>query len=283
MPFEFQFDVNIPADSRLIFPISMNQKYHTGERLEALFTFAEKYNSTILVADTLQKHNLGGDKGKALKQGDKFILKYQHLFNKADEIKSYEEWQEKKNSKKLKMIRWERWANLYPEELEKAKKIVEGEYKKKEDFFQSIEETLEKSMSVLDRESSIKYQLEEISYLLTFKEFDVHLYPKELNLSQVVAKGIFSDINIPEFLTPKLISKVENLQSTKGFFKASQKKRHDRSLQLAERMALKNIEVILNSPEVAPVRKEVFIEELRGMIDGYCLQPQLLGSVKFNP
>lgn len=269
MKFSLSIDKEIPQDSRLIFPISMNQSYHLGERLEVLIAFAEQYNSTVLIADELQRHNLKNDQKKAIKQGDDFIRKHIRIFERAVEVKTVEEWNREKNSKNLKMIRWRNWREIKRVEFDQARRKIECEYNKEEAFFDSVRETANQSLSAVSIESSIEYQKEEIAYLLTFFEFSIHVYPRELNPSQILAKNIFSSEKIPEFLTPTIGKKILQFQVGNNFFGKPVDEEGGALVSSVRNMTIKNLADALSSPEISTDHKRVLADKLNKVLECY--------------
>lgn len=274
MPFEVKIDEKLESTTKIVMPISMDQKYHTGERLQALVEFAKGYNTTILIADGLQKYNLSSEKD-ALKRGEKFLKKHANLFENALIVDTKKTWEEVKEQPFLKIVRWYVWATIKEDELKKASEVVEEEVKK-EFFSETLKKTAEASLNKKSEEDSISYQKEEIKFLLTFSDFDVHIYPKDLNASQKLAYQLFqSSYSLPKIITPKLTNFESHNIAQIGIFK---NKKHQNSLPITFRLLLNNIDIAMKSTELAPSAKALFIDQVNQIFASTYLQ-----DVSTNP
>jgi hypothetical protein len=266
MPFTVKLEKesdSLKKDAKVLLPISLGQKYHLGERLKALVEFAKSYNTTILIADALHRYNLNDEK-KALSMGDKFLDKNAEAFKDTVLIDSVESWEKyKDDAKVVKLVRWKTWAQIKQKELEVADRLIEEECKNPvSKLVKKLHETAKQSASAHSEESSIAYQKEENKYLLTFSEFDYHIYPKPLNPSQAETYTIFeSSVKLPVHKSVKF----ENVEHPNSFF-AEQKKRHEQSLPLALRLLINNFQEILGSSELSPVHKTLFIAKVSSML-----------------
>lgn len=268
MPFEIEVE-GISKDSKRIMPISMGQRYHSGEHLQALVAWAKGTNTTILVADYLQRHNLGDEK-KALDKGNQFLKQNEAIFKELILVDGLENWEKYKNLSHAKIMRWKTWEEICPREVDAAKALLEENSKAGSHLLKAMERTAARCFSAFDKESSIKYQKEENAYLLTFDCFDDHLYPRPLNDSQAEVYKQFPS-KLPKHRIPRFVNLAPGRQNVSyGEFWAGSKPDEQKkypvekaklSLHPALRMALMNIEMVLNSHEISPKAKEEFIRQ----------------------
>src|SRR5690606_28117974 len=103
-------------------------------------------------------------------------------------INNIESWNQYKNENVLKIIHWETWGSIKKLELEEGFRFIELLEKENLEFNKFIQFAAEnalqqhaRSKASLDQEkvkaNSIKYQKEELAYMLTFSEFQVLLHP----------------------------------------------------------------------------------------------------------
>ena len=273
MPYKISIhDEKINGKEKIILPISMKQKYHKGKRLEALVNFTAQYNTTILIADSLQKYNVGNK--KAIAQGKKFLTTHSTIFKDTVLIDSVEKWHKYKDSSTLKLILWDFWAIIKKEELSAASKIIEENSQPGTELFRAMQRTAERSLSAKDEASSIQFQKEENSYLLTFNEFDVHLYPGDSTDSQKETYRLFKEtFKLPRLIIVEITQVMdpayENMLN-RGFFNFPSNessshaldKRHQRSMPLVLRLLLQNIEAIMENSEIPPLAKALFVSRV---------------------
>lgn len=266
MPFEAFLDNDDSApqkNAKVLFPISLGQKYHTGERLKALMQFAKDYNATFLIADALHQHNLG-DLQKALHTGAKFLEKNEDVFRDTVLIKSVEDWEKyKEDATVIKVIRWQTWGIIKQDELKKASLLIETAcHLDGSTLVKAMKDTAQSHFSKQNVENSVKYQTEENTYLLSFSEFDYHIYPAPLNTSQAETYRLFrkqSKMPIHKQVKFRSLEKAEH-------FAAKKQQRHEQSLPLALRVLTSNIEEFLHSTEIAPKHKALFISKLQSIL-----------------
>jgi hypothetical protein len=266
MPFTASIDTGnilLGKSAKLLFPISLaGQKGHTGDRLTALVNFAKQYNSTILLADALQRHNLQ-DKEKALVLGDKFLEKHKTLFKGTVLIQSAEEWEKyKDNENVVKLIRWNTWGEIKSHEFKQAFSLIEANCQADNSLLvKKMNETAQHNLSKANLSSSIDYQKEENAYLMTFSEFDYHCYPAPLNPSQTETVKLFSQqykIPVHKSINFNSIQLSEDTVAIK-------RQRHAQSLPLALRMLVQNVEDALKSTEISESHKKLFKEKVNSI------------------
>jgi hypothetical protein len=107
MVFQVFIKNEIEKDARILIPLSIiGKKECTGERLKALISFFKSYNTTLLIADGLQKYNMNGNEKEALKKGDKFIDNNSETLKGIVTINDKEAWDKYKDTLEMKLIRW---------------------------------------------------------------------------------------------------------------------------------------------------------------------------------
>jgi hypothetical protein len=277
MPFKVEIDAKLDNTARIVMPISMGQKYHAGDRLKALIGFAKQYNTTLIIADGLQRHNTKSDK-EALKMGAKFLKKNVEILKDAVEIDSLEKWHQYKDTQTLKVIRWDTWRLIKKTELAATKKALDerlADSKSEEGatLLQSMKDAAKTSFSAVDEESSINYQKEENEVLLTFSDFDCLCYP-DLNASQIeIYKQFAALYHLPRFVSPKFISTDLDIKAVTvtGFFSGNAKppitnKRHANSLPIALRLIIETVEKLMQSNEISEEHKKAFILKLKSSV-----------------
>lgn len=203
-----KYKIKMPAQllskPSIVIPISMGPDYHKGQKLEALIApFECEFNATILIADSLYRFNSSAEEeSKRLEEsvhlGDVFMQENSIAISKAVFIHHKEQWLEEKDKNTLKLIRWETWKKIKSEELKLALDKMENDSKNDFPFFQSIQQTIEKSKTSKnnDKQSSIQYLQEECAVFLTFNnEFTYHLYPGKLNDAQAATYHFYKDTN----------------------------------------------------------------------------------------
>ncbi|MGB6976249.1 MAG: hypothetical protein WBE18_02165 [Gammaproteobacteria bacterium] len=255
MPFEVSLNVNINNDAKILIPLSIiGKKECTGERLKALINYFQSYNTTILVADGLQKYNLDGNESEALKKGQKFIDNNDEALKDAIVINSVEKWNEHKDTIGVKLVRWKTWAVIKETELKIADKVIDDNSQEGSALLASMKEQAKTRLG--DELSSINYQKEENKYLLTFSDFDYHVYPG-LNKSQLKVCELFSDkFRLPKPLSPTFT----NIEQTLGLF--CEKKERKKCLPFAMRMLFQQMVMIMGSSEFSPQAKSTFLNEI---------------------
>lgn len=283
MPFIARLDEEnslLKKNTKMLFPISLGQKYHTGERLKALIGLAKGYNSTILVADALQRHNLQDEK-KALALGDKFLEKNAELFKEAVLIDSAEVWEKYKNDETvIKLIRWRAWGEIKANELKEADKLIEQAcLQANSSLIRTMHETAERNLSKPNLSTSIAYQQEENAYLLTFSEFDYHGYPAPLNPSQAETYKLFSQqYKMPVHKSIKFETILVPMENV-----INKQQRHAQSLPLGLRMLIENIKMALISSEVSPTQKALFMAQTKSIFMSIEHECGTKGNVKETP
>jgi hypothetical protein len=107
-----------------------------------------------------------------------------------------------------------------------------------------------------DEKSSIDYQKEENKYILTFSDFNYHIYP-HLNESQIVVYNLFSGkFELPFHISPIFINKKPEI----GIFSDKERKN---SMPFAMRMLLSQLEMVMTSPEFSSKTKIFFGEQIK--------------------
>jgi hypothetical protein len=270
MPFTIEIE-SIESDSRRIMPISMRQRYHSGERLQALIEWAQGSNTTLLIADYLQRHNLGDEK-KALRQGNQFLRQHGAILKDSIVIEDAESWEKYKGLSVVKLMRWKTWAEIHPQEVASAQLLMEEQSFEGSPLLQAMKRVASRCFSTYSEESSIAYQKEENAYLLTFTCFDDHIYPKPLNDSQAEIYRQWYE-TLPRHRVPRFIPLLHSSSAPRGSFWAhppedpleEEKKafptKEKHSLHPMLRMVLMNLEMALNSSEVSPQSKVEFARQ----------------------
>ena len=276
MPFNVEIDEKIPNDAKIIMPISMEQRYHSGKYLEALIKFTEGRNVTLLIADALHAHNTG-HMGKALKLGTVFLRKNSRCLADAISIHNAEEWELYKNQPVLKIMRWQVWTAIKASELIPAKNTLDAilSDSKNENgqlLLQKMNEVANTAGFARTVRSSIAYQKEENEVVLSFSEFDYFCYPIALNASMLeVLKQFKVSHRLPVLILQRFTEcepeyeKENGIAAPASFFqtpKSSMTKRHAKSLPIALRACLENLKYLLNSDEISPEHKAAYFHQL---------------------
>lgn len=251
-------------NARVIMPISMGKRQHSGDMLAALINFASAFNITILVADYLYRFNVGEE--RALQMGDKFLEKNDHILRKAIVIENVNDWNKYKDQHLLKIVRWATWREIKKEQWLCFKELIQKNSEKGSSLLASMIATA-KSLDISTPEeiqASIDYQKEENVYLFTFcDEFDHHFYPGELNKSQAEVYHLFGDkYKFPKHVVAVLEKTAHVVQL--GVFAGKNKdlKRKENSLHVSLRFFVTHIEDLMKSPEVPLSSKQLFIKKM---------------------
>ncbi len=241
----------------IVFPISMNQPLERGKPLEltlnALSEISSKSNAsiTILICDYLNRHNVG--ERKSLEMGDNFINEYKHLF------------------KNLKILRWKDYIESI-KSFQSTLSMIENVSPEKSLFYGKMRKVYEQCKSAYSLASSIAYQREEFAAILLMDMFDAILYPKKPTYAM---RYLYSNIEgrKPEFISFKINQK--KIRNKHEFFKEP-KSTH---MHIAFRVLLDNINSLLESSEISPKEKMIFIERLKEDVD-FIVESKLKANTK---
>lgn len=284
--FEITTSKEIPSESKVLAPISMKSKYFTTEKFKALINFLKSYNATLLIADSLQRHNMGANLIAAKKLGASLLSKCHKSLANAVTINNIKDWEQYKNENILKIIHWDTWGLIKQQELTESILFIETLDKEDPAFNQSIElvaETIVQKQSQIpqniDKEkiksNSINYQKEELAYMLTFSEFDFHLYP-EINQSQ---SFIYDQFKV-KFLIPENISfKIKPNLEMRFINTQTNIMQSSSFISLAGRQVLMLCQGYLNSSEVSPHEKKLVLDQLLEVYQNNVLENPTLSKI----
>ncbi len=236
----------LPLTAKIVIPISMNQPLQTGvafkAQLDALKTLGHaKSNITILVCDTLNRHNCS--ESESMKQGNDFILA-----NK-ETLQGYN------------IIRWQEFVESHQPQFNEAHNRIITISQPKSYFYEKIRKTWEKCLSAQEFQASLKYQREEYAAILCMHEFDYLIYPKRPTNGIAYTYSHFK-ITKPEYIHARINkTQAEKSQKPISFNEMV------RPIPLAVRMALDDVETILSSSEISTQDKVFFADALQNLID----------------
>jgi PAS domain S-box-containing protein len=176
MPYKVELSCPLPNNARVVIPISMGQPLETGERLAALLEAVKDCDVTVLICDTLNRHN--SNEESARKQGDDYLAAHAEFLTQ------------------VKIERWREWLTERQAKFEDKLILIEKESQPESDFYGKMVKTANKCLSNQKVDNSLKYQREEYSAILNMSEFDYLIYPKRIKdhiISQMAGSLYWKD------------------------------------------------------------------------------------------
>ena len=244
-----RFHTDIGEGSKVVIAIS-DRTFLTGEKLKELIESLKAKNCdvTVLIADSLQKHN--GDEQGALQRGQTYLEQNAEIL------------------KDINVVRWSAYIASKGSDFNEKQKLIEERSKEGATFYNKMARTHKKCAISNDLENSLKYQKEEYAVILTMSEFNHLIYPKNITDGMLALYQEFSEIKMPIYTQVSFPSFQAKYAENLGVFK-TENKRHENSLPLALRLLYDQTETLLRSPEISSEAKKMFKEQLRELFAKY--------------
>lgn len=292
--FEIKTSKEIPRNAKVLAPISMKSKNFTTEKLNTLIDFLKPYNTTLLIADSLQRYNLDDDLKAAKRLGQSVLIRCEKALEHAITIEDNDSWIAHKDEPILKIVCWDTWQIIKTEELNEATIFIASLEKENSTFRDSlnlvVEDVLQKNTQKPTDispskeqliENSISYQKEELAYMLTFSEFTVHLYP-DINQSQFFVHNEFKEkFNLPENIS-FTIEQTLNISFGVGFFEETKKSLKKRPPSFAGRQVFLLCQTYLSSSEISIAEKKKIMDLITNCYEANVRKEETTSKLSFS-
>ncbi len=232
---KYVVELNIPENKNIVVPISMNQEYHSGEKLGALVTRLKELqcNVTFVIADWLRRWC--ETEAVALDAGERFLKEHASLFDNT------------------KVVRWKNWIESHKEKFDFYRKKLDDAYQSNPVFQKKIERTAKTTISHEDINVSRNYLLEEYAVFLTFNDFDIHVYPQPISSALSYIYVLFPELKLPAYKHSIVKAR-------------SQVLRKINNLPLIARTVYGSLEDVLTSSEISDKTKGALITNILNLM-----------------
>lgn len=231
--------------SNIIIPISLGGGALSGKKLKSLLTElrALGHKVTVLIADTLNRHNSDDEPGD-LARGEKYLQENTQILEGVN------------------ILRWNHFIKERKEEFDQKLELIETHSKQDPDFYKKLLKTMKKTQSHKSAIKSLEYLKEEYAVFLMFADYEFLVYTKPITDGLASMYKVFSGQQKPIYEFVRVQSVDASNIIDMGIFK---QKRVDTNLPLAVQLVIDQVETILKSSQISIYHKQAFLEMIENM------------------